>query len=122
MGAARIGRIRLKSGGAEVRVLRNPMPDAGGTENWRGRMIEHAKVIGAKSEPGSELVGFFVVGFFADGCNSMGIRWDDQRFPVPRSLMPAYIEELVRLNLLTEPRAESIACDVVNRANGWEPE
>lgn len=118
MAQARIGRIRMKSGGAEVRVLRNPQPNGDG-ENWRGKAVEHARKLGEYDEPGSDLVGFLVVGFYSDGAASIGIRYDNKRSPVPRALVPSYVAEIIRRDLVTSPEAEQIACDVVNRANGW---
>lgn len=120
MGQARIGKVRMKSGGAEIRVLRTPMPDLNGTENWGGRLIANAKSVASYSEPGSELVGYVLIGLFSDGSNSSGVRWDDDKTPIPRTLMPAYVEELVRTQLLTVPRAEKIAERTVNKANGFE--
>jgi hypothetical protein len=118
MAAARIGRVRLKSGGTEVRVLRNPLPNDG--ENWRGKVVQHARKVGEYDEPGSVLVGFCVIGLFSDGAASVGLRWDKKRSPIPTALMPQYIAEVIRRDLITAPEAEEQACHVVNRSNGWE--
>lgn len=119
MGAARIGRIRMKDGGAEIRVLHQETADAGGEENWRGKIVEHARMIAEDSKPDAELVGFFVLGLFSDGSHSMGLRLDDDRCPIPRTLMPAYVEDIIRRDCITGPEAEGIACAVVNRSNGY---
>lgn len=42
MSAARIGKITMKAGGAEVRVIRQETPNAGDS-NWRGEIIKHAR-------------------------------------------------------------------------------
>lgn len=101
MSGARIGRIRLKNGGAEVRVLDRRL-DPGHGENWRGKIINAARIIAEHGTHGSDLVGYVIVGLFDDGAHSIGFRWDPDRVPVPRRLMPAYIEELVRENLITD--------------------
>lgn len=115
MAAARIGRIRLKSGGAEVRLIRQETPDPG-DENWRGKIIEAARAISGFDEPGSELVGYVVVGLFSDGACSTGWRYDAKRSPIPRALMPAYVAEIIRRDVVTHVEA----VETVNRANGWE--
>jgi len=101
MSGARIGRIRLKNGGAEVRLL-NRRLDPGHGENWRGEIVRAARKIGEHGEPGSDLVGFVVVGLFSDGAHSIGLRWDPDRVPIPRRLMPVYVEELVREHLIID--------------------
>lgn len=118
MSAARIGRVRMKDGGADLHILRNPEPNDG--ENWRGKVVAHARKVAEYDEPGSELVGFCVIGLFSDGAASVGVRWDNKRSPIPRALMPAYVAEVIRRDLITSPEAEEQARLVVNRSNGWE--
>lgn len=115
MSAARIGKIRMKAGGAEVRLIRQETQDADGSENWRGRILSSARAMADFSEPDRELVGYFVMGMFSDGSVSTGWRYDPARSPLPRALMPAYVAEVVRQDMITEPEA----CDAVNRANGF---
>lgn len=119
MSAARIGKIRMKAGGAEVRILHTPTPNIDDT-NWRGDLIRNAKAVASYDEPGSTLVGYLLVGFFSDGSVSTGYRWDKDSTPIPRALMPAYVEEIVRRDMITSVEAEDVACGVVNRANGFE--
>lgn len=121
MSAARIGKIKLKSGGAEVRVLHRDAPNLNG-DNWRGDIVRHAREIAGLGSPGSDLVGFVVIGLFSDGCSSLGYAWDKDRVPVPRTLLPAYVAEVIRRDLITSNEAESVACRVVNRANGFDPD
>lgn len=118
MAQARIGKIKLKSGGAEIRVLHRDAQNLEG-ENWRGDLIRHARTISEHDDDKSALVGFVIVGLFDDGATSVGYRWDKERVPVPRTLMPAYVAEVIRRDLITECEAERIACNVVNRANGF---
>jgi len=115
----RIGRVRMKSGGADLRVLHQTTPNPEG-KNYRGALLNGARKISEMGSPGSDLVGFFIVGFFSDGSASVGFHWDNERSPIPRSLMPAYVAELVRRDMITCPEADEVAVAVVNRANGFE--
>lgn len=117
MAQARIGKVRLKSGGAEVRVLRNPEADL--TANLRGLIINHARKIADMSEPGGELVGFITIGLFSDGKGSVGFRFDPDTSPIPKALMPSWVAEVLRRDLITSDEAEEVACTVVNRSNGF---
>lgn len=117
MGAARIGRVRMKNGGADVRVLH--CHQVSGRENYRGKLVDHARIIGDMDEPGSELVGFVLIGLFSDGKSTVGCRFDPTTSPIPRALLPAYVAEIIRRDLVTSAEAEEVACDVVNRANGF---
>ncbi len=118
MAHARIGRVRMKSGGAEVRVFHSPVGPDG--QNWRGKIVEHARKVAEFDEPGSLLVGFCVIGLFSNGTASVGFRYDPNSSPIPRLLLPAYIAELLRRDMVTTPEAEEVACHVVNRLSGWE--
>ena len=101
--AARIGRIKLK-GGADLHILptRILAPDE---EDWRAKVVEHARAIAETATDAAPLVGYFVIGFYADGDHNCGFRTDDDRNPIPRSLMPAYVEELVRRYAVTKYQA-----------------
>lgn len=109
MSGARIGLVKFKAGGAQLVVLRNEQRDAGGKENWRGLIVKHAKSIADCDKPESYLVGFFVMGLFSDGSYNVGFRWDDKRSPIPRTLMPAYIEEVIRRDFISRTDAAEIA-------------
>lgn len=116
MSQARIGKIRMKAGGAEVRVLHRPQGDQS------AKIIRHAHVIAKMSEPGSELVGFVTIGLFNDGKTSVGCHYDPKTGVVPRAMLPAFVAEIIRRDLITAAEAEEVACTVVNRANGYEPD
>lgn len=117
MGLARIGKIKLKAGGAEVRVLHRDSPNLNG-ENWQGEVVKSARAVAGFDEPGSELVGFVVLGLYSDGRTSIGWRYDGNRSPIPRAMLPAYVAEVIRRDIITQTEA----CDVVNRANGFVPD
>lgn len=104
---ARIGRIRMKNGGADVRVLDRKELNPDG-ENWRGKVIENARAVASFDQQGSDFVGYILIGFYSDGSSSVGFRYDANRCPIPRSLMPSYIAELVRRDMVTAPECREI--------------
>lgn len=104
MSAARIGKIRLKSGGAEVRLLHRQTREDG--ENWRGVIVDHAREIAAH-QPNDGMVGFFIVAMFEDGGYSSSHRMD-KAARIHRTLLPSYIAEVVRRDMLMEPIADGV--------------
>lgn len=109
----RIGKIRMKAGGAEVRVL-DRSADAANGENWRGMLVRHARDIASYEREDSRLVGFVVIGLFSDGGHSLGFRYDPESSLIPRRLLPAYIEELIRADMVTRPLSNDEAVEVFN--------
>lgn len=91
MSTARIGRVRLKNGGAEVRVF-YPKLAPNGTA-MKGEIVRHARLIG---DTEGDMVGFVMVGFFLDGTHRFGCNVDSERCPIPMTLMPAYVGDIVR--------------------------
>lgn len=118
MSQARIGRVRFKAGGAVVRVIRRDPINPGG-EDWRGKIVEHARTIAGYDAIGTELVGYYIIGMYANGMSSTAMRRDPDKCRIPRRLWPAYIEETVREHLITEPAANDEAVKVFN--NQWVP-
>lgn len=113
MSVARIGKIVLKASGTEVRVLHRQNPNRG--ENWQGAIIEHARMIAEHDAPAKRMVGFLVLGLFSDGTISKGWRYDHSSpGVVPRAMLPAYVAELVRRDLITGPEAEDAANHVID--------
>lgn len=104
---ARIGRIRMKNGGADVRVLnREPINPEG--EDWRGKIITNAKTIAEQGTDKAPLVGYLVIGMFEDGTYSTGYRYDWERCPVPRVLIPAWIAEIIRTDMIVEVETHKV--------------
>jgi hypothetical protein len=101
---ARIGRVRMKNGGADVRVLCR----VDDTPDRRGEIVKHARKVASYAEPNNPLVGHVVIGFFKDGTASIGCYYHDDNCPVPRSLLPVWTEELVRRDLVTDPECHKI--------------
>jgi hypothetical protein len=108
----RIGKVTLK-GGAQLQIFPTKLNPHG--ESYPGRLIAHAKMVAGYEKPGSDLIGFMVIGFFSDGSHSSGVRWDVERSPVPRRMMPGYAAEIVREELLTIDLAQQAAVDVFNQ-------
>lgn len=114
MNGCRIGKIKLKAGGAEVRILERPeRPDG---ESWAGAIVQNAQNIAGFSESGCELAGYFIIGLFSDGGHASGFRWDSTKVPFDRRLLPGFVAEIVREKLITEACARTL----VNQANGYE--
>lgn len=116
--AARIGKITMKSGGAEVRILRQETPK----NNVQGLIMTEARKIADMSEPGSELVGFVWIGIFSDNRTATGAHINSSTIPFNRAMIPAFVSEVLRRDLITSHEADEVACDVVNRANGFLPD
>lgn len=118
MSQARIGRIRMKAGGAEVRVFKQETPNPAG-ENYAGLIVKHAREVAGYHGAEAQLVGYFVIGLFSNGRASTAWRLDPDKSPVPRKLFPAYVTELMRESMITQPAANNEAVDVFN--NQWVP-
>lgn len=111
--AARISRVRMKSGGADVRVIEGLTPLH--EDDWRGDILRNARQIVEWSND-VPLVGYVVVGLFANGKTSTGWRYDGQKCPVPMSILPAWVAEVIRRDIVTQ----SEAVDVFNRSMGFD--
>lgn len=108
---ARIGRIRMKNGGADVRVLnREPVNPDG--EDWRGKIITNARAIAEQASEDAPLVGYVVLGLYADGGSSIGYRYDFERCPVPRMFIPAWVAEIIRRDIIVGPEAKNVFNDM----------
>lgn len=103
----RLRSIRYKDGRATLHVLHNTMPDDldGTAENWRGKLIEHAKAIASYDDNASALDGYVIVGLFADGKTSLAYRLPER---IPQCLAPAYLNEVIRRDVITEREAERV--------------
>jgi hypothetical protein len=97
---ARIKSYRMKAGGADIRVLHNPMPNEfdGVEENYRGKIIQHARWI-AETDPQHTMDGFIVIGLWDDGTRSVGYRIPKR---IPRELVPHYVAEILRTDAITD--------------------
>lgn len=108
---ARIGRVKMKQGGADLRIIDGPEHQ----EGKEAKLLELARFAADESEPGSTLEGFLIVAFYSDKCRNVLFDLDGDH-GIPRELVPAYVNELIRREVITQAEA----CDVVNRAKGWD--
>jgi len=94
----RLRSVRYKDGRAPLLLLHNP-----DTIDLMGALQSHARDIAGYSTPGSKLDGFVIIGFFDDGSSSIGCRIPER---LPACLIPAYVEELMRRDMVTQPAAK----------------
>ena len=101
MSGGRIGKVRMKDTGFEFRVIEGPQEP----ENDMGAtMMRHARAI----SQWPDMVGEIVIGVFEDGTASVGFRWDKERSPVPTALVPSWIAEMIRRDMITAVEAEGV--------------
>lgn len=106
--AARIGRVRMKAGGADVRILPQPNVPFEDEEDYRGALIRNAKAVADMGSDVDPLVGYVLVGIFDSGSTSTGFRYNrESRHSIPSSLLPAWIAEIFRRELITGIEAET---------------
>lgn len=94
----RIGRVRLKAGGAAVRVLHRPEIAENG-----GELMEHARLLACGDRP----INFVVLSWTDDGAYSMGARLRDDS-SIPLTLLPSWVAEAVRRELVTSRQVRQI--------------
>lgn len=105
--ATRIGRVRMKDGGADVHVIRNRKMEAGG-EDWRGTLAANARSVAEHHTEQCPLVGYIMLGVFKDGAYSIGYRWNSNTAPIPQTLLPTYVAEVIRRELVTATEARQV--------------
>lgn len=103
----RLRRIRFKDGRAPIEVLHTPQDivcdgEGGGL---RGALLQSAKALAGFDRPGEQLDGFIVLGFFDNGCRSLGFRMPKR---IPRELLPSYVAEILRTDAITEKEAADV--------------
>lgn len=103
----------MKSGGADLRIIDGPDHQ----EGKEAQIIEMARFAADESEEGSSLEGFIIIALYSDGCRNILFELDGKH-GIQRELLPAYASELIRRKCIMQAEA----CDVVNRANGWDSE
>lgn len=108
--AARVSRVRMKSGGADVMVLDRKI-DNGNGEDWRGSILANARGIADLATSDEPLSGYIVIGMFKGGSTSVGWRYDPETCAIPRALFPAWAAEIIRRDLITEVEARTVFDD-----------
>jgi len=105
---ARIARVRMKDGGADVVVL-----DGSDRCEIARDLVEQAGVYADDTDEASQLAGYVLIAFYSDNARAVAYHRPDS---IPGELLPAYVAELVRRKCVMQAEA----CDVVNRANGYD--
>ena len=107
MSHARIRSITFKDGRAPIRVLSTRMRPGlnDRPENWNGKIVENAKGI---ADDHDEIVGYAIVAVYATGAYNCATRVDFDRCRVPLTLWPAYVEEVVRKELVTPTAVRNV--------------
>jgi hypothetical protein len=96
----RIGKVRMKATGFEFRVIDGPIkPET----DCGAAMMRHARAI----SQWPEMTGALVIGVFKDGTASVGFNWDNL-CTIPRALVPSWLAEVVRRELVTAPEAAEV--------------
>lgn len=104
---ARIGRVRMKAGGADVRVI-DRMVDNGNGQDWRGTICASARGIADIATDDEPLAGYIIIGMFAGGAASVGYRYDPAACHIPRALLPSWVAEVIRRDLITERECHQV--------------
>lgn len=102
MNGCRISRVRLKAGGADVRVLRGS--DYG---EMARKCIDYSRTIVEQKR--RDLVGFIVIGWASDGSYSMGCHLaQDSPCTIPRALLPSWVSEVIRRDIVTRQEVRDV--------------
>jgi hypothetical protein len=94
----------MKNGGADVVVMKPQSP----RDNRQGEVIRHAKMVADASDAKDPLVGHLIIGFFASGKTTVGIFHDPETCPIPRALVPSWLAEIARRDLIVDAEATDV--------------
>lgn len=104
----------MKNGGAEVRVLDNKRLSEGG-EDYRGTIVTAARQAAEMSSEDSSLAGYVIIGLYSDGLTSLSFRYDHSKAMIPKALIPAWLAEVLRRDILAHGEAR----DTFNQMFEW---
>lgn len=93
----------MKEGGADIRVIEGT-PFQGDMIDMRGDMLHAAREI-TEAFDRDEMAAFVMIALRHDGNDTGAYRMADDCH-IPRMLMPSFISELVRANMIDLPLAE----------------
>lgn len=113
MAHAKIGRVRMKAGGAELRLIHQETPNSGG-ENWGGELAAFGRRMAADAPADGGIVGYVAVAFFGNGMTCTNYKWGDES-PCSRTLLPTLIGELVRRDVVMETEARHVFDEMFER-------
>lgn len=103
MSGMRLRSVRMKSGGAKVRVLHNAKPDP--TDNLQGEVLRHARLASSYGNQQAPLDGFVVIALYSDGCTSVGFKLPGR---LPPTLATAFLCEVIRRDLTVQNEANRV--------------
>lgn len=98
MSAARIGRIRMKSGGATIRVI-SGSPDDDFVLHMRSRAANMAR-------DDADLTAYVIITTYANGEFDFA-HGRKANHPIPMTLWPSYIEEIARRRMIIVDEVEA---------------
>ena len=104
----RLRRVRMKAGGADVRVMTSkPGPD--GKDDWRGALVRNAKAVAEMGTQADPLAGYVLVGIFRNGGVSVGYRYNSEEpNSIPRRLLPSFVAEVIREDMISGEKAREV--------------
>ncbi len=97
----RIGRVRMKSGGAEVRVIDATPPRT----KFGAALMMNARTVATNWH---HLAGYVMVGWDRAGGYTMGWRYDPKDGGVPPALLPSWMAEVVRREIVTSQAVRDV--------------
>lgn len=106
MARAKIGRVRMKAGGADIRLIRQQTPDEYGANAAGGFAAYARRVTDSVTECGG-VTGFLGVAFYEDGSTRTHFWWGDKA-PCNRAILPLYVAEVIRRDAITETEARAV--------------
>lgn len=107
MSGARIGRVRMKNGGADVRVLHTPE-----VQGMARAMVQDARDCAQKP-----VIAYALVAIRGDGCiyTSARTNFGDDALSLNRYSFVGMVTEALRDHIITQTAAR----DIVDEALGW---
>ena len=96
----RIGRVRMKDGGADVRVL------PGSPTGERAQLLmRHARILATQTDA---IAGFVVIAWDRDGAYQVGFDASGSDNPIPRTLLPTWVAEVLRREAVTTQQIHDV--------------
>ena len=93
----RISRVRMKDGGADVRVLKS----GGGLSTRAKLLLEYARQTAAIRDKDGDFAGFLILAWGSNGWFTVSGDVATKESRIPINLLPAWVEETVRREFVT---------------------
>lgn len=100
----RIGRVKLKAGGAEVRIFANPEPRS----EKASSLVRNARGIAGNFD--EDVSGYVLFAWDSQGRYSFAYRFTEGG-PIPFTLLPAYVADVVRREIVTAEQVRNVVDD-----------